>query len=49
LRQAGLVSDLHRSAKVIGTGGVTRKLSLKGLHATAGAKSAIEAAGGSLA
>jgi large subunit ribosomal protein L15 len=49
LRQAGLVSDLHRSAKVIGTGAVTRKLSLKGLLVTAGAKSAIEAAGGSLA
>jgi len=49
LRQAGLVSDLHRSAKVIATGGVSRKLSLKGLSATAGAKSAIEAAGGSLA
>ncbi len=49
LRQAGLVSDLHRSAKIIGTGSLTKKVSLTGLLATAGAKSAIEAAGGSLA
>jgi large subunit ribosomal protein L15 len=48
LRQAGLVSDLHRSAKIIASGSVTKKFSVKGVLATAGAKSAIEAAGGSL-
>ncbi|MGA2549933.1 MAG: 50S ribosomal protein L15 [Burkholderiaceae bacterium] len=49
LRQAGLVSDLNRSAKVVLSGSLTRKITLKGVAATAGAKAAIEAAGGSLA
>ena len=49
LKQAGLVSDLARSAKVLASGEVTRKLSLKGIAATAGAKSSIEAAGGAVA
>lgn len=49
LKQAGIVGDLVRSAKVILSGVLTRKVTLKGLGATAGAKAAIEAAGGSLA
>jgi len=49
LRQAGLVGDLNRSAKVVASGTLTRKVLLKGVAATAGAKTAIEAAGGSLA
>ncbi|TMS59333.1 50S ribosomal protein L15 [Imbroritus primus] len=49
LKQAGIVGDLVRSAKVILSGALTRKVTLKGLGATAGAKAAIEAAGGSLA
>lgn len=49
LKQAGIVGDLVRSAKVILSGELTRKVTLKGLGATAGAKAAIEAAGGSLA
>jgi large subunit ribosomal protein L15 len=49
LRQAGLVSDLNRSAKVVASGALTRKVALKGVAATAGAKAAIEAAGGSVA
>ncbi|AMP36408.1 50S ribosomal protein L15 [Ralstonia syzygii subsp. celebesensis] len=49
LKQAGLVGELVRSAKVILSGAIDKKVTLKGLGATAGAKAAIEAAGGSLA
>jgi large subunit ribosomal protein L15 len=49
LRQAGLVDDLQRAAKVIKSGSLTRKLILRGIAATAGARAAIEAAGGSIA
>ena len=49
LKQAKLVGELARVVKVIKTGELTRKVLLKGIGATAGAKAAIEAAGGSLA
>ena len=49
LKQAGLVGELVKVVKVIKAGELTRKVALKGLAATAGAKAAIEAAGGSLA
>ncbi len=49
LKQAGLMSDLHRSAKVILSGEITRKIALDGVAVTKGAKAAIEAAGGSVA
>ncbi len=49
LKQAGLMSDLHRSAKVVLSGELTRKVTLSGVAATKGAKAAIEAAGGSVA
>ena len=49
LRQAGLVGDLQRAAKVVKTGTLSRKVTLRGIGATAGAKAAIEAAGGSVA
>ena len=49
LKQAGLMSDLHRSAKVILSGAITRSIALDGVAATKGAKAAIEAAGGSVA
>lgn len=49
LKQAGLVSQLAKAVKVIKTGALTKKVTLKGVSATAGAKAAIEAAGGSLA
>ena len=49
LRQAGLMTDLDRSAKVVLSGEITRKVSLAGIAATAGAKEAIEKAGGSVA
>jgi large subunit ribosomal protein L15 len=49
LKQAGLVSDLARVVRVIKAGEITKKVVLKGLIATKGAKAAIEAAGGSVA
>ena len=49
LKQAGLVSQLIKNVKVIKSGELSRKVTLKGVAATAGAKAAIEAAGGSLA
>lgn len=49
LKAAKLVSQLAQNVKVIKTGELTKKVVLKGIGATAGAKAAIEAAGGSLA
>jgi len=49
LKQAGLVRDLIKTVKVIKTGELSTKVVLKGIGATAGAKAAIEAAGGSVA
>lgn len=49
LKQAGLVPQIAKVVKVIKSGELSRKVELKGIGATAGAKSAIEAAGGSLA
>jgi len=49
LKQAGLVAQLAKRVKVIKTGEITRAVTLKDIAATAGAKAAIEAAGGSLA
>jgi large subunit ribosomal protein L15 len=48
LKQAGLIGQGVRYVKVIKTGELSRKVALKGLSATAGARAAIEAAGGSL-
>ena len=49
LKAAGLVRQLIKHVKVIKTGELTRKVVLKGIGATAAAKVAIEAAGGSVA
>ncbi len=49
LKQAGLVGELARVVKVIKTGEITKAVKLTGIGATAAAKAAIEAAGGSLA
>lgn len=49
LKAAGLVPEIARNVKVIKSGELTRKVTLSGIGATAGAKAAIEAAGGSLA
>ena len=48
LKQAGLVGEIVRNVKVIKTGELTRAVKLTGIGATAGARAAIEAAGGSL-
>ena len=49
LKQAGAVPGDALSAKVILSGKLTKKVLLKGVGATKGAKAAIEAAGGSVA
>ena len=49
LKAAKLVSQLAQTVKVIKRGELTKKVALKGIVATAGAKAAIEAAGGSVA
>ena len=48
LKQARLVGQLIKVVKVIKSGELTLKVVLKGIGATAGAKAAIEAAGGSV-
>jgi large subunit ribosomal protein L15 len=49
LKQAGLVGELARVVKVIKSGELNVAVKLNGIGATAGAKTAIEAAGGSVA
>ena len=48
LKQAHLVGELIKTVKVIKTGTLTKMVALKGIGATAGAKAAIEALGGSV-
>ena len=49
LKQAGVIGQAVRYAKVFKSGELTRKVSLKGIAASAGARASIEAAGGTLA
>jgi len=49
IKQAGLVSNMTKSAKIILAGEITRAVTITGLSVTAGAKAAIESAGGSVA
>ena len=49
LKQAGAVGQNAKVVKVINTGAITKAIKVTGLGATAGAKAAIEAAGGSVA
>jgi large subunit ribosomal protein L15 len=49
LKQAGLVGQIARVVKVINTGALTKAVKLTGIGATAGAKAAIEAVGGTVA
>ncbi|MEY2730308.1 MAG: 50S ribosomal protein L15 [Betaproteobacteria bacterium] len=49
LKAAGLIPQIAKVVKVIKTGELSKKVTLKGIGATAGAKAAIEAAGGTLA
>ncbi|MBX7228822.1 MAG: 50S ribosomal protein L15 [Burkholderiaceae bacterium] len=48
LKNAGLVSQLARQVKLIASGKLERKVVLMGVSVTAGAKAAVEAAGGSV-
>ena len=48
LKQNGLSNEQIKSVKVIKTGELTRAVTLKGLTASAGARAAIEAAGGKI-
>ena len=48
LKQAGLVSELVKVVKVIKSGEISTAVKLSGVVATAGAKAAIEAAGGKI-
>jgi large subunit ribosomal protein L15 len=49
LKQAGLVGELAKVVKVIKTGEITKAVKFTGIGATAAAKAAIEAVGGSFA
>jgi large subunit ribosomal protein L15 len=49
LKQAGVIGQAVRYAKVFKSGELTRKVSLKGIAASAGARASIEAVGGTLA
>ena len=48
LKEAGVVSILAQDARVILSGKITRKVTVRGLGVTKGAKAAIEAAGGTV-
>jgi large subunit ribosomal protein L15 len=48
LKAAGVIREMIKTVKVIKSGELKRKVMLKGIAATAGAKAAIEAAGGSV-
>ena len=49
LKQAGVISALALDARVIKSGELSRKVSVRGIAVTKGARAAIEAAGGSVA
>lgn len=49
LKQAGLVSQMAKVVKIVKSGELAAAVKLTGVGATAGARAAIEAAGGSLA
>jgi large subunit ribosomal protein L15 len=49
LKQAGIVSEMAKNVRIILSGELTKKVNVKGVAATKGAKAAIEAAGGSVA
>jgi large subunit ribosomal protein L15 len=49
LREAGLIDHVVSDVKIINSGTVERALTLRGVRVTAGARAAIEAAGGSVA
>jgi large subunit ribosomal protein L15 len=46
LKQAGLIAGTTRKVRLVNTGAIERAVTVRGIHATAGAAKAIEAAGG---
>lgn len=48
LKQAGVVANKTKAAKIILSGKIDRKLKVRGVAVTKGARAAIEAAGGSI-
>ncbi|NEZ05229.1 50S ribosomal protein L15 [Wenzhouxiangella sp. XN201] len=46
LKQAGLIAGTTRKVRLVNTGAIERAVTVRGVHATAGAAKAIEAAGG---
>jgi len=48
LKQAGIVSELAQDARVILSGEITRRVAVRGIGVTKGAKAAIEKAGGTV-
>ncbi len=49
LKQAGLAATLDQAARIVLTGKIARRITVRGLGVSAGARAAIEAAGGSVA
>jgi len=49
LKQAGLAPTLAQAARIVRTGELKRRITVQGVGVTAGARAAIEAAGGSVA
>jgi len=49
LKHAGIIPTLAQGARIVKTGTIDRKVIVRGLGATAGARALIEAAGGSVA
>ena len=48
LKDAGLISRNIETAKIMLSGEITRKITVRGLGVTKGARAAIEAAGGNI-
>ncbi len=48
LREANLIKSTHKYAKIFGAGKFNKKLTIRGLGVTKGARSAIESAGGKI-
>lgn len=46
LKQAGLIGGTTRKVRLVNTGAIERAVTVRGIHVTAGAAKAIEAAGG---
>lgn len=48
LKEANVVPAQSARARIVSSGGITRAVTIKGVHLTKGAKAAIEAAGGKI-